>query len=64
LGIPQLSSRTRPVPHLGIGRPHAGTDVIVLIHNHDATVIDPDGTVLSEHRIDPERTYQPATKNG
>ncbi|MGR0317945.1 hypothetical protein [Agromyces sp. ZXT2-3] len=50
--------------HLGIGRPHAGTDVIVLIHNTEATVIDPDGTILSEHRIDPERTYQPATKNG
>ena len=26
--------------------------------------LDADGTVLSEHRIDPERTYQPATKNG
>lgn len=50
--------------HLGIGRPHAGTDVIVLIHNTDATVIDTDGTVLSEHRIDPERSYQPQTKNG
>ena len=50
--------------HLGIGRPHAGTDVIVLIHNTEATVINADGTVLSEHRIDPERTYQPQTKNG
>lgn len=50
--------------HLGIGRPHAGTDVIVLIHNTNVTVIDPDGTVLSEHRIDPERTCQPQTKNG
>ena len=50
--------------HLGIGRPHAGTDVIVLIHNTDATVIDVDGTVLSDHRIDPERSYQPQTKNG
>jgi transposase InsO family protein len=50
--------------HLGIGRPHTGTDVIVLIHNHEATVIDADGTVLSEHRIDPERTYQRQTKNG
>jgi transposase InsO family protein len=50
--------------HLGIGRPHAGTDVIILIHNTHVTVIDPDGTVLSEHRIDPERSYQPQTKNG
>lgn len=50
--------------HLGIGRPHAGTDVIILIHNTNVTVIDPDGTVLSEHSIDPERTYQPQTKNG
>ncbi|MFE5671329.1 hypothetical protein ACFQ58_06925, partial [Agromyces sp. NPDC056523] len=50
--------------HLGIGRSHAGTDVILLIHNHEATVIDPDGTILTEHEIVPERTYQPATKNG
>ena len=50
--------------NLGIGRPHAGTDVVVLIHDHEATVIDPDGTVLSEHRIDPELTYQPQTKSG
>jgi transposase InsO family protein len=50
--------------HLGIGRPHAGTDIIMLIHNTRATVIDADGTVLSEHQIDPERTYQPQTKNG
>jgi len=50
--------------HLGIGRAHAGTDVIILIHNTRASVIDPDGTVLSEHEIDPERSYQPATKNG
>ena len=33
-------------------------------HNHDDTVIDTAGTVLSEHRIDPERSYQPRTKIG
>jgi hypothetical protein len=33
--------------------------VIVLIYNTEATVIAAAGTVLSEHRIDRERSYQP-----
>lgn len=49
--------------HLGIGRPHARTEVIALIHNTDATVITLDGTVLGEFDINPDRNYQPR-KNG
>jgi hypothetical protein len=48
--------------HLGIGRSHARTDVIALIHNHDTTVITHDGTVLAEFTLDPTKGYQ--AKNG
>ena len=48
--------------HLGIGRAHARTEAIVLIHNNDATVITPTGTTLATYTLNPERGYQP--KNG
>ncbi|TXK52778.1 integrase core domain-containing protein, partial [Salinibacterium sp. dk5596] len=48
--------------HLGIGRPHARTDIIALIHNNDATVITHDGTVLAEFTLNPNKGYQ--AKNG
>jgi hypothetical protein len=47
-----------------IGRAHCRTEVIALIHNADATVITTDGTVLSEHTLDPTHGYQPKRKNG
>ncbi|WP_354570542.1 integrase core domain-containing protein [Glaciihabitans sp. UYNi722] len=47
--------------HLGIGRAHARTEII-LIHNRRATVISHDGTVLGDYLIDPKQTYQPKTK--
>lgn len=50
--------------HLGVGRTHARTDVIALIHNTDATIITLDGTTLSHHKINPNQGYQPKTKNG
>jgi len=48
--------------HLGSGRSPHRTEVIILVHNTEATVIDPNGTVLSEHDIDPDRNYQPKRK--
>lgn len=48
--------------HLGIGRAHARTEVIALIHNLNATVINLDGTVLSEHTLNPTQGYQPQRK--
>lgn len=49
--------------HLGIGRAHARTEIICLVHNTDATVIHmTTGEILSEHALDPTRDYQP--KNG
>ncbi|WP_159622030.1 integrase core domain-containing protein [Ruania rhizosphaerae] len=49
--------------HLGIGRAHARTEIICLVHNDHATVINAaTGEILTEHTLDPTRTYQP--KNG
>jgi len=48
--------------HLGIGRAHARTEVICLVHNHEATVITHTGDVLAEFIIDTGRDYQ--NKNG
>jgi len=49
--------------HLGIGRAHARTEIICLIHNLEATVIDSStGTVLAEFTLNPAHDYQ--RKNG
>lgn len=48
--------------HLGIGRAHARTEIIFLIHNLDATVIDNNGLVLAEFILNPNHNYQ--RKNG
>jgi transposase InsO family protein len=50
--------------HLGVGRAHARTEIIILIHNHDATVISLNGTVLGDYTIDPKQSYQAKRKNG
>lgn len=45
--------------HLGIGRIHARTEIICLIHNDNATVITTDtGEVLAGFTLDPTRDYQ------
>jgi transposase InsO family protein len=48
--------------HLGIGRTHARTEIITLIHNTEATVITLDGTVLGDYALNPSRGYQPKRK--
>ena len=48
--------------HLGIGRAHARTEIIILIHNMEATIISLDGTVLGDYTIDPKQSYQPKLK--
>ena len=47
--------------HLGIGRAHHRTAVIVLINGLDATTITHTGEVLAEHHINPDRHYQAKT---
>ncbi len=44
--------------HLGVGRTHAGTPVLILVTTYTVTVISKTGHhVLSSHHIDPERNY-------
>lgn len=48
--------------HIGIGRPHAGTHVILLIQDLKVRVAHAiTGELLRELTIDPERDYQPRT---
>lgn len=44
--------------HLGIGRTHEKQDVIALIKDKEVTILDPQGTILGEYLIDPNRNYQ------
>jgi transposase InsO family protein len=45
--------------HLGIGRAHRGQHVLMLIDDRDVRVLTTDGQHIAEHRIDPNRIYQP-----
>jgi transposase InsO family protein len=46
--------------HIGIGRTHAGTHVILLVHDLQVRIINAaTGELLRELTIDPERDYQP-----
>ena len=46
--------------HIGVGRTHARTHVILLVHDLDVRVIDAaTGELLRELAIDPNRDYQP-----
>jgi hypothetical protein len=46
--------------HLGIGRPHAGTPVLLLMNGaHTIVTTRHAGEILAEHTINPNRDYQP-----
>ena len=45
--------------HLGIGRAHRGKHVLMLINDNKVRVLTTDGQHIAEHRIDPDRIYQP-----
>ena len=48
--------------HIGIGRTHARTHVLILIHDLHIRVVDAaTGELLRELTIDPTRDYQPRT---
>jgi hypothetical protein len=52
--------RDRRLHHIGIGRIHAGTDVIVLVDDLHVRVVDAaTGELLRELTIDTTRDYQP-----
>lgn len=49
---------------LGIGRPHAAKQVLILVHEKEVLVTDLfTGEVLSEHVINPEKKYWPKATN-
>ena len=46
--------------HIGVGRTHAGTHVILLVHDHDIRIVNATtGELLRELLLDPTRDYQP-----
>jgi transposase InsO family protein len=48
--------------HIGMGRRHAGTNVLILIHELHIRVVTTDGHLLRELQLDPTKDYQPQTK--
>ncbi|WP_363316175.1 integrase core domain-containing protein [Aeromicrobium sp.] len=51
--------------HIGIGRTHARTHVILLVHDlHVRVVAAATGELLRELEIDPEQDYQPQKQQG
>jgi len=45
--------------HIGLGRVHAGTRVVLLIADRDIRVITQDGELIRHLELDPSRDYQP-----
>jgi hypothetical protein len=50
--------------HLGVGRRHAGTRVLVLVADRDVRVINEDGELLATFTINPAKDYQPQKRPG
>lgn len=51
--------------HIGVGRAHSGTDVLLLIIDRDIRIINADtGELLRELVLDPTRDYQPRQAKG
>ncbi|MCA1835903.1 MAG: IS481 family transposase, partial [Actinobacteria bacterium] len=44
--------------HIGIGRRHAGTDILGLVHDLHIQVLNSDGELLRELHLDPSKDYQ------
>jgi hypothetical protein len=50
--------------HIGLGRAHAGTRVVVLVADLDIRVLTESGELLREFTLDPSRDYQRRTRSG
>ncbi len=48
--------------HIGVGRRHAGTDILVLVHDLYIRVLTADGELLRELHLDLGQDYQPQPK--
>jgi hypothetical protein len=58
VGRVTLRHKTR-LHHIGVGRAHKGTRVIMLIDGLDVRVVSEQGELLRHLTIDPSRDYQP-----
>jgi transposase InsO family protein len=45
--------------HVGVGRKHAGTKVIIFVADLDIRILSQDGTLIRQLTLDPARNYQP-----
>lgn len=50
--------------HLGVGRRHAGTRVLLLVADRDVRVLNHHGELLAEFTINPTKDYQPQKRPG
>jgi Integrase core domain len=57
-GVFTLGHNSR-LHHIGVGRRHAGTDILVLVHDRHVRVLTHDGELLRELQLDPSKDYQP-----
>ena len=48
--------------HIGMGRRHAGTNVLILVHDLHIRVLTADGRLLRELQLNPTKDYQPQPK--
>jgi transposase InsO family protein len=48
--------------HIGVGRRHAGTDVLILVHDRNIRVLTSDGELIRELQLDPTVDYQRQAK--
>jgi transposase InsO family protein len=48
--------------HIGMGRRHAGTPVLILVHDQHVRIITTSGRPLRDFQLDPSRDYQPQSK--
>ena len=60
-GVITLRHNSR-LHHIGLGRRHAGTRVLVLVRDLDVRVLTADGELLRELTLDPSRDYQPQAR--
>jgi len=60
-GVITLRHNSR-LHHIGLGRRHAGTRVLVLARDLHIRVLDTDGELLRELQLDPTRDYQPQAR--
>jgi transposase InsO family protein len=48
--------------HIGLGRRHAGTPVLLLVHDRHIRILTTSGQLLRDFQLDPSRDYQPQQK--